>query len=78
MVMDERTFFGNLSAHIFELSLHVVFSPFLQREIPNCQTMHRRKTKDEHLKVDEQFIVFCSQYIVPSWEDFHISWSRWV
>ena len=57
MVVEERTFFGNLSAHTFELSLHVVFSPFLQREILNCQTTHRRKAKDEHLEVDEQFEV---------------------
>jgi hypothetical protein len=58
MVVEQRTFLGNLSAHTFKLSLHVVFSPFLQREIPNCRTMHRRKTKYEHLNVDEQFVVF--------------------
>ena len=45
MVVEERTLHRNLSTHTDEISLHTVFSPFLQGAIPNCQTTHRRKTK---------------------------------
>ena len=29
------------------------------RAIPNCQTVYRRKTKDEQFKIDERFPIFC-------------------
>lgn len=58
MVVEERTFFGNLSLHTFELSLHAVFSPFLQKHSQNIRPRIRKKTKDIQLEVDEQVIVF--------------------
>lgn len=59
MDVKERSLHWNLSIHSDKSSLHTFFSPFLQRTIPNSQTTHYRKTKDEQCKVDEHFPVFC-------------------
>lgn len=58
MVIEERTLCGNLSAHTFVCSLHVAFSPFLQRAIPNCQDHTQQKTEYKQFKVDEYIIAF--------------------